>query len=429
MDQRSTSPAGEPVQTAAAVAEKPSGSRSPFGGFSALSLRAYQFYVVSITLQGMAENMQMLANGWYAYQLTGSTAVLGLTLLAQAIPQILFSFVGGVVSDRFSRRTVWMVTVVLTGMLALWLGISVLFGTIIWEDLVIRAFLFGCILAFRMPARQGLMNDIAGREHIMSAVSLQTMAENVMQFAGPATAGFLIAGLGIGSAYFIITAFYVVAALCQFFIQVPKKPVSTAKRESMLTSAKEGFKYIRRTPNVGAVLVFTLAASALATPYQQLLPAYAKQVLALGPAQLGILTSLTGVGALIGSVSMTIIRPKTRGPLFIKLAFFWGAVLVAFCATNSFQIAGAIALAIGAGQACALTLGLGLLNTYTESGYLGRVLSIRLTQNGLSTLSGFIVALGAEVVGVRWAIMFTSGMLVMVGAGYWVFSRRLRTLA
>lgn len=403
--------------------------RSFFAGFSALGLRPYQFYTASAMLQGMAESMQMLANGWYAYYLTGSTAVLGLTLLAQAVPQTLLSFGGGVVADRFPRRTVWMVCVLLTAALSLWLAISVVLNTIIWQDLVIRAFLFGAILAFRMPARQGLMNDIAGREHIMSAVALQTMTNNSMMFVGPATAGVIIDGIGIGNAYFIITGFLIVAAVCQLFINPARRDTqATRNREPWMTSAKEGLSYLRRAPDVRTVLTFTLFGSALAMPYVQLLPAYAKEVLNLGPAKLGLLTSLAGVGSLVGAVGVTVARPKLRGLLFIQATLFMGVALAAFCLTSDFAIAGAIAVIVGVGQAYSGTLGFGLLNAYTEQAYLGRVFSIMLTQNGLGTLAGFVVALAAEAIGVRWAILATSTMLVAVSAAYWLSSKRLRSL-
>ena len=84
---------------------------------------------------------------------------------------------------------------------------------------------------------------------------------------------------------------------------------------------------------------------------------------------------------------------------------------------------------MGIVQAYTNTLGSSLVQTYTERAYLGRVLSIQLTQYGLSTLAGFVVAVTAEAIGVRWAIMATSVLLVIVGASYWISSRRLRSLA
>src|ERR1019366_5518572 len=97
---RTDAPAAAPAPppAPASLAPRP----SILSGFSALTVRAYQFYTLSAILQQMAESMQQLANSWFAYTLTGSTIVLGLALLAQAIPQTVFSFAGGVVADRFN---------------------------------------------------------------------------------------------------------------------------------------------------------------------------------------------------------------------------------------------------------------------------------------------------------------------------------------
>ena len=425
-------PSTAPSSTALPTPSLPPAPRGAFSGFSALKIRAYQFYTISALLQGMAESMTMLANGWYAYQLTGSTAILGLTLLAQAIPLTLFSFVGGIFADRFNRRTVWMVCVLLTGVLSLWLAVAVVMDAIKWQDLVVRAFFFGLILAFRMPARQGLMSDIVGREHIMSAVALQTLSNNSMQFIGPAVAGLVIATLGIGNAYFIITAFLFLAALAQLFINSGDRDTAKAKvanKEPFFTSAREGFKYLGRTPDVRAVLLFTLLSSALAMPFTQLLPAYGKQVMDLGPAKLGVLTSLAGMGSLAGAMIIAMFRPKKRGLSFIVSSLFWGIALTGFCATGNFAIAGAMSVLVGVGQAYNGTLGFGLLNAYTDRDYLGRVLSIQLMQFGLGTLAGFLVAIVAEAIGVRTAMMATSIGLAVASLACWTWARRLRGLA
>jgi hypothetical protein len=251
-----------------------------------------------------------------------------------------------------------------------------------------------------------------------------------MMFVGPATAGIIIAALDIGSAYFIITGFLVVAALCQLFITTRPRDASAPKpRESMLKSATEGLRYLRRAPDVGTVLLFTLLGSALALPYTQLLPAYGEEVLKIGPAQLGVLASLAGVGSLFGSIGVTFIRPGRRGRLFIMASLLWGAALVAFCLSPGYAVAGLASILVGVAQAYNGTLGFGLLNAYTDGAYLGRVLSIMLTQNGLGTLAGFLVAVAAEAIGVRVAVLVTSVGLVAVSAGFWAYSRRLRGLA
>ena len=162
------------------------------GAFDALSVPNFRYFTASSVFLSAAMNMQQLANGWYAYHLTGSTAVLGLTLLAQAIPQTVLSMFGGVLSDRVPRRYLMMTAFTGYALLAFWIAFSIVLGTIVWQDLVIRAFLFGVIISFSMPARQGLIGELVGRERIMSAVSVNQAVQNICQFGGPAIAGFAI---------------------------------------------------------------------------------------------------------------------------------------------------------------------------------------------------------------------------------------------
>src|SRR5207302_1510300 len=134
-------------------------------------------------------------------------------------------------------------------------------------------------------------------------------------------------------------------------------------------------------------------------------------------------------GALAGSIGITMFRPKIRGMFFVRMAFLTGIGLIAFSLSNSFVISGGIVMVIGVTQALRMTLSSALIQTYTERQYLGRVLSIQLTQGGLSTLAGTVVAVGAVAIGVQYAIMICSVLLMIVGGAYWVFSRRLNKLA
>jgi len=414
------------------IQRPPAPPQGRFGlrGFDALKVRGFQYFAVSTALQMGAESMQLLANGWYAYKLTGSTAILGLTLLAQAIPQIFLSVVGGAVSDRLPRRTIWMVCVIASGVLSGWIAVSILLGTITWVDLVIRSFFFGCIVAFRMPARQGTIGDLVGKERLMSAVSMSQAIINVMQFVGPAVSGFVIGLFGIEWAYLIVTALFWLAALC--LIPMPYQHRGQAKkgsRGSLFGNMRDGIKYAVQTPNIAAVLGLTLLGTMCAFPYTSLLPAFAEDILKIGPAQLGILASLSGVGALSGSIALTMASPKSRGLLFMRVGMFTGIGLVVFCISSSYLLSCFIVVLVGIGQSVRHTLSSTLLQTYTDDAYIGRVLSIQLTQNGLTSLSSFFVALYAEAIGVRWAIMTTSVLLVVISGLYFVFSTRLRRLA
>ena len=401
-----------------------------FAGFDAFRVPAYRWYILCAVLQQTAESMKQLANGWFAYELTGSTAILGLTILAQAVPQTFMSLFGGVIADRYPRHRVWQICNVAALLLPVWMATLVFTHTITWHALVIQSFLFGFVLAVRAPARQGIMTELVGRDRIMSAVSLNQTANNILQFAGPAIAGFAIAWLGIQWVYVGMAVFYVFAILSLIPMKYQRRNVSLQSkgRGSVVANLKDGLKYVGRNPDVKAVLGLTLLAGAFAMPYNQLLPAFGKSVLGIGPAKLGILASLTGIGALSGSLGITLIRPKVRGVWLIRIVVITGVALIAFSLSRSFAFAGAIIIIIGVTQAVRQTLQSTLVQTYTEDAFLGRVISINMAQMGLSSLTSFGVAIVAEAIGVRYAILGTAFLLLGVGLSYFFLSRRLRDL-
>jgi len=375
--------------------------------------------------------MKTLANGWYAFELTGSTAILGLTLLAQAIPQTFLSFFGGVVSDRFPRHRVWQVSNVAALILPLWISAFIFMDLITWHALVVQSFLFGIVLAFRAPARQGIMTEVVARDKIMSAVSINQLMMNMFQFVGPAVAGFLIDIFGIEWAYMVMAAFYLLAIFSLMPIKYERRNVSLQSRNrgSLFDSIKDGLRYVRRTPDVRVVLGLTLISGLFAMPYQQILPAFGKTVLDTSPSMLGILQSFTAVGALSGSMAVTLLRPKARGALFIQATWFMGIALVVFVLSSSFALSCAIIVAVGLGQAVRQNMASTLIQTYTEDAYLGRVLSLNFAQNGLSSMAVFVVAIIAEAAGVQTALLGTAVLLIVAGLTWRVFSPRLQQLA
>lgn len=421
-------PLAATVAAASASVARPSGRLS---GFDAMRVRAYQWYILCAALQQAAESMKMLANGWFAFELTGSTAILGLTIFAQAVPQTFLSFFGGVVSDRFPRHRVWQVCNVAALILPLWISAFIFMDLITWHALVAQSFLFGIVLAFRAPARQGIMTEVVGRDKIMSAVSINQMMMNVLQFVGPAGAGFLIDILGIDWAYMIMAVFYVLAILALMPMKYERRNVSLQSRNrgSIMENMKDGFRYVGRTPDVRVVLGLTLVGGIFAMPYNQMLPAFGKTILDTSPSMLGILQSFTAVGAFAGSMTVTLLRPRMRGALFIQTTCLTGVVLTAFVLSNSFALSCIIIVAVGFGQSIRQNMGSTLIQTYTEDAYLGRVLSLNFAQNGLSSMAVFVVAIIAELVGVRYAVLGTAVLLFATGLIWWIFAERLRRLS
>lgn len=395
--------------------------------FTSLKNPGYRWYFAANFCQMASMNMQMLARGWLMYILTGSPLALGGLMLANAAPQLLFSIFGGVIADRLPKKMVMIVGQFGSALGTLIIAVFISLGTVTWVHVVAVAVFQGTIMALMMPSRQSVIPEIVGRDGIMNAVALNTAGMNMNRLLAPAAAGVIIELFGVGGVYYIMTALYLGAVLFLLPLKVPGT-ARPSERRSVWTDTLAGISYIRGNRTISVLLILTLVAVVLSMPYIILLPVFAKDVLNIGAGKLGILMSLSGAGALAGSVAIASMREKKRGLLFLHSTLLSALALVFFALSESYLLSLFIILFVGLGQAGRMALSNTLLQAYTEEQYLGRVMSVYLMEFGISNVGTAAVAAMAEFVGVQWAIGSTAFALVLVCIGYYVFVPRIRHL-
>ena len=171
--------------------------------FSAFQYRNYRLYFWGQLVSLIGTWMTSTAQGWLVYQLTGSKALLGIVAAAGTAPMLVFSTWGGWAADRFPKRSVLICTQIAMMILAFVFAGLVWSGIIRpWEIIVLGLF-GGVAMAFDMPARQSFVVEIASREDLMNAISLNSAMFNGARIVGPAIAGFLMAKVGIALCFFI----------------------------------------------------------------------------------------------------------------------------------------------------------------------------------------------------------------------------------
>ncbi len=353
----------------------------------------------------------------------------GVMWLANSIPQIALSFVGGAIADRVSRRTVIILGLLGFGSVNLSVGIMTAIGLITWQYLVVAAALQGSVMSLVMPSRQALVPELVGRDRLTNAVALNMVGMNVNRLGAPAIAGFIIAFWGIAYAYFLMAALCLVGAMLA--LPLPRGARLNTTKASLANTVADlraGLQYVWQNQNIFAVLVVTLVTITLSMPYTSLLPVFVEDVYGLGPASLGLLISAGGIGALLGSLVVASIRDKKRGLLYLHSALLTGLALIAFSITSSYTTAMVIMGVVGIGQAGRMALGNILLQSNTEAQYMGRVMSLLMMEWGLTGLGNFGVAIAAEAIGVQWAIGITACLLVLVTVYYYAFVPRIRRM-
>ncbi|MEZ4521213.1 MAG: MFS transporter [Thermomicrobiales bacterium] len=411
-------PAAQPATAPATQADE--GQRWWERTFDSLKERDFRLLWFGMLPSTLAMQMGMVTNGYLAYEITGSAAAVGFVTLGFGIPMLFLSLVGGVVADRLSKRQILMATQSVVGLAALILSVLVLTDLIqIWH-MTLVALMMGTAFAFNMPARQAFVGELVGKDRLTNAVALNNTGMNMARVLGPSIAGALIgiAFVGIGGVYLIMTAMYVGVVFT--ISRLPDKgvrPGSNSRRG--IDSLLDGVKYIRHNRVLSALMLLAFAPTLLGMSYQSLMPVFAEDVFSVGPSGLGLLMTVNGIGALVGSlVVATFSNFRRRGILQVALGVTFGLSLAAFAFSQSLAIAFPTLVIIGGASAAYMALNMSLVMGYSEPEYHGRVMSINMMTFSLMPLSVVPTGYLVDMFGAPTVIGCAGLLLAAIVAAY-----------
>ena len=405
--------------------------------FDSLKNGNYRFYFFGMVGQWGAMNMQMVSKSMLLYRLTGSATLLGVMALASAIPQILFSLFGGAIADRVSKKMILQIGQLASAAVSLSVGLCLTTGYLSAENpgsswvLIAQSALQGSIMALMMPSRSAIIPEIVGTSQVMNAMALNSLGMNTLRLLAPAAAGFLIDFAGFEAIFYSMSGLYLFSVVLTSFIRENRTGSISdgfGRRTSTIEDIKEGLKYIWHERPVFAVLAFTLVVVLLSMPYQMLMPIFADDILKVGATGMGLLMSVSGVGAMAGSLVIASLPNKKRGVLLLGSSLVLGVALAAFAFSRSMSLSLGIMVFVGIGQAGRMTLGTTLLQSYADERYFGRVMSINMLDMGLSSLGTFAAGILAEDLGAALAIGGFAGVLALASFLALIFLARIRQL-
>ncbi|HEX8490759.1 MAG TPA: MFS transporter [Chthoniobacterales bacterium] len=284
--------------------------RVPTGGlsfrktFSALKHRNFRLYFSGQLISFTGTWMTTTAQGWLVYQLTGSKALLGIVAAAASAPMLFFATVGGWVADRYPKRSVVVATQICSMTLSLALAWLVWSNVVQPWHIILLAVLGGITMAFDMPARQSFVIEMTSREDLMNAISLNSSAFNCARIVGPSIAGFLIAQVGIAMCFLADGLSYIPVIAGLLLMRLPNKQTQIESEAGPIGQALEGFRYVFQHRRVLTILSLFTVVGIFGWSYSVLMPAFARDVLHLGASGYGLLMAGSGVGALLGALTV-----------------------------------------------------------------------------------------------------------------------------
>ncbi len=358
--------------------------------------------------------MQMIAQGWLVYNMTGSKFLLGFINTIAGLPVIFFTPIGGIIADHCNKKKLLIATQITFASLSFLIGALIFTGGINFMNLAAIVFLIGIANAIDSPTRQSFVAELVGPASLGNAIALNSLAFNTARMLGPAVAGYIIGFAGVESCYFINAATFLGVIIALFMLKgdfSPKTRIITSARAAFT----EGLVYILENKKVLFSLLLVAFTSVFVMPYAILMPVFARDIFHAGAQGLGTLMASSGFGALAGAFMLAHFsgRIDLRKLIFISTFLIAGALFV-FASSKIFFLS-LISLAV---LGWSIVSQAASVNTYIQNevpnSLRGRIMSFYVISfMGLMPIGSFQAGLLAHYFGAPAALMAGSAISLL----------------
>ncbi len=371
--------------------------------FAALSYPNYRLWFFGQMTSLFGTWMQSTAQAYLVYQLTRSEAYLGYVGFASGIASWVFMLYGGVIADRFPRRSLLIVTQTLSMLLAFVLAALTFIHVVAPWHIIVLAFSLGVVNAFDAPARQSFVLEMVDRSVLTNAIALNSTMFNTAIIVGPAIGGLTYALFGPGWCFVIngLSFVAVIAALGAMKLAPWTPPM---RSRSTFAEIREGFGAVNADRRILAIIVLLASLSLFGTSFATLIPAWAVQVLGGNSLTNGFLQSARGMGALLAALTIaSIAHRRFRGKLITLASFCLPLTLILFSFTRTVPLSLLTLFAVGATNIFVNNLANAIVQGLVPDAVRGRVMAVYMlsffgvTPLGALLAGGVATALGAPL--------------------------------
>ncbi|MBA3529007.1 MAG: MFS transporter, partial [Propionibacteriaceae bacterium] len=371
--------------------------------FTALANRNYRIYLSGSFVSNVGTWMQRVAQDWLVLELSGGSGLaIGITTALQFLPMLLLSAYGGLIADRFDKRTILKITQVWMALCAATLGILAITGAALTWHVYLIAFLFGLGAAFDNPARQTFVNEVVGPVDLPNAIGLNSANFHAARIVGPALAGLVIAAFGSGWAILSNAVTYAAFIAVLLLIDARRlqitEPAARAKRQ-----IREGLAYVSNHGEILLVLCVVFCVGTFGLNFQLTSALMAQQEFHKGPAQYGILGTFMAVGSLAGALLAARRRTAPRGRFIVGTALAFGLIEVAAGLMPTYWSYAAVLPIMGLAALLTLTASNASIQLGVDPQLRGRVMALyAMVLMGGTPIGSPILGWVGEVFGPRW---------------------------
>lgn len=388
--------------------------------FAAFGARNFRHYFVGQIISSVGSWTQALAVTWLVLDLTDRSDQLGIVMALQFLPMLFLGAPAGVLADKFDNRRLLIATSASSGLVALGFGAMVATGHTGMGAIYALTTMLGLLLAVERPAMQAILFQLVGPDMLPSAVAANSTINSMSRLIGPALAGALIAGFGVGTCFAVNAASYVVVIGALMRLrrsELIDRPLLGRTKGKL----REGLAYARNQPDVRRPLLVMAVVGTMALNFQTTFPSMVRFEFRLGAGSIGTAMSVSAIGSILGGIYIAGVKPDPRRTLGIVLVGFASTCLALALAPGYWAFV-ALSIPLGFASASFQSVDTVVLQQATEPAMQGRVMALQQMAWFGSTpigalLMGWIIQVASPrvpfVIGALSALVCATAVLVV----------------
>jgi MFS family permease len=397
--------------------------------FQALDQPSYRRLWTAAWLWYTCRWMELVVLSWLVLQLTDSPVQVALVGVSRMLPMSLLGLVAGSVADRFSRTGVMLVAQCVNLLSTAALAVLIMAGMVEPWHAWTSIFLTGTAYTMDFSTRRAYYAEIFPGPRLANAVALDTVALMGSSLIGPLVGGLLISYTGFGGAYAALVGMFLAGLLLLVTVHRGRGPREPSRGAGVAVQVFEALRAIRSNRALWATLLVTVCLNFFGSPYFQMVPVIARDILHAGSVRYGLLGAAAGLGAFGGSLAIASRRVRRKGRVYVLGAALMMGAIVLFATSPYYLLSLALLVLVGAGLAGFATMQPTLALEAVTPDFRGRALGAVALGIGAGPLGTLLAGNMAEGMGAPRALAMLSGVgFILVLALYaWLPELRARS--
>ena len=358
--------------------------------------------------------IEPLALGWLVLDITNSPLWVGISAGVAGVGMTLFSPVAGVLADRYNRKHLLILSLLVQSLAAIILGILLLMDFLQLYHALLFSFVSGLTGSVKFSCKMALTLDLAGRNNLLKGIAANFFSMTIMGVVAPLAGGLILAESGMGQAFLLVGALLLVSLMVVSLLKGIESP--QYRGSSHVDDFLEGVRYMFRSPSVRLLILAVMVSETFGWAVESMLPVIARDELGLGPEGYSYLMSAGALGAAVTTVTISVVpNIENKGKLILLGIIGFGIGLIVF-AFSKLLILSLFCLAFTFGCGVAYESGLStLIQEVIPDRMRGRVLSFQTFCWGFSGMAGFHAGPIAALLGAPIAVAIGGGVVALNG--------------